>query len=513
MPESLPEQANLRQLQIRAKELAKELKAGRAEALDRLSKATGRPLSGPAKLQHAQWALAREYGFERWADLKNEVRRREKGALESALREFRNAVMAGEVAVVRKLLRVTPALRTKLNEPLFEFGSPAIRMAAQRKDLEMVDALLEAGADINQRSHWDPGSFGVLDGADPDLAGQLIRRGAALDIHAAAGLGKVDRLRELLDLDPKLVNARGGDGGSPLHFARDLEVVNLLLARGADVRMRDIDHGSTAAMWQVRNRVVLYRLIEAGSPIDIYMACVHGDRALADRALHENPGCLSAYVGHSPGDGPFAPDTGGNHYNWTIGHTARPIPVAAKFGHHKLALHLIDQATPADQVVALCFLGDVEKARKVLGAHPDSLERADNAVTRALPDAVHFGDIPAAKRMLDIGFPLSGHGLFGATALHSASWTGEAELVRQLVKKGACLEDRSNRWQGTPLQWACHGSLDFKTDSPPDHVGVVRALVEAGANTSDISGEVQMGAENWAAPAVMDLLKSIVLNG
>ena len=82
--------------------------------------------------------------------------------------------------------------------------------------------------------------------------------------------------------------------------------------------------GSTAAMWQVRNRDVLYRLIGAGSPIDIYMACVHGDLDLAKRALQEDPDCLSAYVAHDRGDGKFAPDTGGNHYNWTIGHAARP---------------------------------------------------------------------------------------------------------------------------------------------------------------------------------------------
>jgi ankyrin repeat protein len=508
MSKPLPARASLRQLQVQAKELAGALKSGDTGAIARFAKAVGRQPGRPAKLNDAQLAIAREYGFESWAALKNQVLAREGRAVEVLQSELRRVVNDGDVAGFRVLLSAHPELKSGLDGPLFDFGTPAIRRAAERKDLAMVDALIEAGANINQRSHWEPGGFGVLDGADRETAAQLIARGAVVDIHAAAHLGDVRRIRELLDASPGLVNARGGDGASPLHFAADLDTVNLLLERGADVRLRDLDHGSTAAMWQVRNRDILHRLIEAGSPIDIYMACVHGDRDLADRALREDPGCLGAYVSHDRGDGRFAPDTGGNHYNWTIGHTARPIPVAARFGHPSLVRHLLDRARPAERLVALCFLGDSEGIRQLLSENPGLPGALDASSSRALPDAIHFQDIPAAERMIHAGFPLTGRGVNGGTALHVASWFGEAGLVAELLRRGASLEDRDNTYKSTPLHWACHGSLHCHADGKRDHAGVVKTLLESGADFAFVADAFQKGDEAIAAPAVVEVLKA-----
>jgi uncharacterized protein YndB with AHSA1/START domain len=70
-----------------------------------------------------------------------------------------------------------------------------------------------------------------------DLAGaEAAADGAALDVFDAAALGRVDRLRELLDADPGLVEAISDDGFTPLHlaaFAAPPETVRLLLDRGA----------------------------------------------------------------------------------------------------------------------------------------------------------------------------------------------------------------------------------------------------------------------------------------
>jgi hypothetical protein len=58
----------------------------------------------------------------------------------------------------------------------------------------VIEILLRASADINARTHWWAGGFGVLDDAarpdrDPGLAAFLIERGAIVDAHAAAKLG------------------------------------------------------------------------------------------------------------------------------------------------------------------------------------------------------------------------------------------------------------------------------------------------------------------------------------
>jgi ankyrin repeat protein len=59
-----------------------------------------------------------------------------------------------------------------------------------------------------------------------------------LDVFEAASLGDVVRLRELLDDDPTLAQARSDDDFTPLHYAAffdGAEAARLLVERGADV--------------------------------------------------------------------------------------------------------------------------------------------------------------------------------------------------------------------------------------------------------------------------------------
>jgi uncharacterized protein len=73
---------------------------------------------------------------------------------------------------------------------------------------------------------------------DQETVDRLLAEQPALDVFEAAALGKAERLRDLLDADPALVNAWSPDGGQPLHFAAffgHLEACRLLLERGAEV--------------------------------------------------------------------------------------------------------------------------------------------------------------------------------------------------------------------------------------------------------------------------------------
>ncbi len=506
MSQSLPAQPSLRQLKNQAKDLLQALKVGQPEALRRFTEATNRAPGAKPTLSESQLVLAREYGFASWAALKEEVERHEKQAEESLLGRFRDAVRSGNAAALKALLEEHPVLKRKVNDSLFDFGGSAILNAVGRKDRPMIDALLEVGADLNQKSQWGPGGFGVLDRVDDDLGEYLISRGAGIDAHAAAHLGKTDRLRELLAAIPALANARGGDGGSPLHFARNIEVVELLLQYGADVSLRDRDHGSTAAMWLIKNKPVLYRLSEAGSPIDIFMACVHGDIALAERALREDPACLSAFISHVNGQGKFAPDTGGNIYNWEIGHAARPIPVAAAFGHRALVDFLLGQASPAERLVAHCLMGDKEAVGRLVRDHPDLVSQLTESDARALPDAVHFRKREAAKLMVDAGFPIMAKGVDEADCLHLAAWHGDAELARLAIAKGARVENRGNIRGGTPLEGACHGSLHCWDRDKGNYAEVVTALIQAGADFQKQAELKKSGVTGWASAQVVDAI-------
>ena len=110
------------------------------------------------------------------------------------------AVKANDVDGVRRSLTQYPELKGRLNDALpgLAFDSAPIHAAVSRGNREMIEVLLDAGADINVRSRWWAGGFGVLDSADPALVPFLLDRGAVVDVHAAARLGMRDRLEQLI---------------------------------------------------------------------------------------------------------------------------------------------------------------------------------------------------------------------------------------------------------------------------------------------------------------------------
>jgi hypothetical protein len=81
--------------------------------------------------------------------------------------------------LVRNLLARHPEMKAKINQPVAEaFDSPPITLVKSR---EMLDVLLEAGADINAKSRWWAGGFGLLHSAAPELARYAVERGAVVD--------------------------------------------------------------------------------------------------------------------------------------------------------------------------------------------------------------------------------------------------------------------------------------------------------------------------------------------
>src|SRR6266550_2038517 len=117
---------------------------------------------------------------------------------------LKKAFQANDAPLFRKLLGRFPGFKLRINEPIGPFDSPAIANVRSR---EMLDVLLAAGADINARSTWWAGGFGLLDLAEPDIVRYAIERGARLDAHSAARLGMVNALEKLISADPELVHA------------------------------------------------------------------------------------------------------------------------------------------------------------------------------------------------------------------------------------------------------------------------------------------------------------------
>jgi ankyrin repeat protein len=415
---------------------------------------------------------------------------------ESATERIKSALSADDPEQVRELLNLHPELKERINDPVGPFDSPAIVNARSRR---MLDVLLGAGADINARSQWWAGGFGLLDSASPDLAEYAIERGAILDAHSASRLGLLDKLRELIARDPQLVHARGGDGQTPLHFASTVEIAAYLLSQGALIDARDVDHESTPAQWMVKDRQEVARyLITRGCHTDILMAAALGDLSLVRRHLDERPDCIRMRVSHEYFP-MIKPKAGGTIYQWTLGFYVSAHQVARDFGHQDV-LGLLVERSPTDlQLIEACWAGDAPKARAIRAANPEIVERLSQADRRQIAHAARNNQTEVVRLMLEAGFPVDATGQHQATPLHWAAFLGNAEMTKLILQFGPPLEATDADYQGTPLDWAIHGSDRGWCAKTGDFVSTAQALLAAGARRPNAIG---------GSPAVQEALRS-----
>jgi hypothetical protein len=501
---SLPPHPDLEQYKKQAKELVKAHGAGDMAVAERICTHLPRAARlAPAEvletrftLSEAQLVLAREHGFASWPRLRERIAtfRAEQGDVEAQIESFKAKIELDDAQGLRQVLERHPALRQKIDAPLFAFGQPAIVAASHRRAL--VEVLLEFGADINARSQWERGGYGVLDDSPPEMAEYLIYRGAFVDIHAAARLGRRERVQELLDADPALVSARGPDGKLPLHCASTPEIVDLLLDRGADIETRDIDHVATAAQYAVRTPAVCRRLIERGAELDIFMAAALGDVALIDRALAAAPHTLGAHapcmLGEQSAESgyfyPTPPEDSAHIYTWTVGFGWSPAFTARELGHTRAYEHLLALSPPMDQLAEACARLDgdaVDALSHRYASEPRVLseKKADLIAGRSL-FLRHLekpqGAIETLGLFVKAGFDPGMRTYWDLTPLQWAAWFGHAGAVELLLKAGASVAPvRGRNGDGTPLGSAHHGCF-FDHPDFGEYLQVFRLLIAAG---------------------------------
>ena len=378
----------------------------------------------------------------------------------------------------RELLEHYPGLKAGINEPIGAFDTPAVVCVRSR---EMLEVLLAAGADINAKSRWWAGGFGLLHHASPQIAAYAIERGAIADVHAAAQLGLFAKLQELIEGDSELVHARGGDGQTPLHFASTLEIAQYLLDHGADINARDIDHESTPAQYMVRDRQDIARFLVAhGGTTNLLMAAALGDLELVRKHLDEDPACIRMSAGEEsfPKQNPRA---GGTIYIWTLGHHKTAHLVAREFGHEEVFRLLMERSPEELKLALACELGDEATFQRLLASRPDLVRTLSEDDHRKLPIAAESNNTEAVRLMLTAGWPVDAPGRHGATALHWAAFHGNAEAIRLILGYGPLLEMRDTDFNATPLGWATHGSEHGWFRETGNYVGAVETLVKAGA--------------------------------
>jgi hypothetical protein len=312
----------------------------------------------------------------------------------------------------------------------------------------------------------------------------LIERGATLTVHAAAALGLINELEKLLDTEPTLIHAKGGDACTPLHFAHDVPTAQLLVKRGARLNARDEDHDSTPAQWLIGDAPEVSRwLLEQGATPDIFLAVALGDRALAEKLIAADRSCVSYRIGKRPKFPPLGgKGRGGTIYQWTLGFNSYPHQIALKKGHLELFDLLFENSDTTTRFLVCCVLARREKAQSILSENPGLVE-ALGRVDLELPARYCWEtnlNYDAVRLMLDLGFPVAHpETSHGYTPLHNAAWAGAADLVELLLQRGHPTNIADPCYHSTPLGWALHDCLTEKRHPEGDFVRVVQLLLDA----------------------------------
>jgi ankyrin repeat protein len=338
--------------------------------------------------------------------------------------------------------------------------------AAQRKDSAALRGLVSRRADVNAAqpdgttalhwaAHWnDAETVAMLlaAGANP----KVVNRYGASPLSEAVSSGSVAMIDALLKAgaDPKTLSTP--DGETVLMTAAragNLAVVRTLVDRGADVNAREKYKGQTALMWAAaeRHAGVVKLLLERGADWKVrsFDRETRPPRLSAASSISPIPrgGFTALAFAAREGDVETARAMldGGVDINYGDVDNTTPLVVAMMNKQYTLAKFLIDRGADVTIVdasgrTALYAIVDIRNedwstlpSRKALDPLP-SIEIV-NAVLARNPNlnAALTRPLPGRSGM-DSGDTTLGA---GTTSLMRAARTGDAEVMRLLLAKGA----------------------------------------------------------------------------
>lgn len=303
-------------------------------------------------LTDAQFFVAREHGFTSWPKFAKHLEGLARA--NSPVSNFEaaaDAIAGGDAAKLKKLLRDNPGLararstrehRSTLLHYVSANGIEDFRQTTPKNIVEITKMLLDAGADVNAESDaygggsttlglaatslhpqqagvqiallqtlLDHGAsldqpsaagnahsvvHGCLANGQPEAAEFLASLGAPLDLEAAAGLGRLDQVKNYLDERGGLKTpATKQQVESAFLFACGygrLDVVEFLLDCGVDPGARN-DGDQTGLHWAAygARADIVKLLLERGAPLDV-----------RDQGYHATPLDVALYVWHTSPD-------------------------------------------------------------------------------------------------------------------------------------------------------------------------------------------------------------------
>jgi ankyrin repeat protein len=282
------------------------------------------------------------------------------------------------------------------------------------------------------------------------------------------------RLADLLDRFPDLVAQRGTNGNDLLGMADDLEIVGLLLDRGADPN-RGNDYGWTKLhqAGYANRRDLAELMLAAGARTDLFARGDGGTPLVA--ALFEGHREVAELLGREPVNLRVAAGLGdvelirelagtpraGAHRGFYRPHGGFPAWEPSDDPQEVLDEALV-WAAKSDRVEALPVLVG-------LGARVD----ADPYRGTALTWAAVNGRVRSIRELVELGADPDKRGTFGGpshgegvTALHLAAQAGRREAVIALLELGADPLILDQLHGGSALGWARFGGHDLSDVLP-----------------------------------------------
>ena len=456
MKKQLPSRPNLEQLKNQAKSLLRGHRAEIPEVLVRVRECHPRwqnssdavLASARFTLADAQLVIANEYGFETWPALRAYVLSQHASpSTEATIRSLQDAAGRGDLAQLDALLAADPGM-------INETGGPGVRTALHHA------VFGKSGAGVR---------FLLDRGADPNIRCE-------------------------------------GDNAYPLHFAAEkqlLPIIRLLIEHGADPIGEGDYHElgvigwATAWEYAHANRQIVDYLLAHGAKHNISSAVATGDTDAIQQIISQSPSDLErrmdmanrrrrplhlAVVKKQAKSLVALLNLGANKESLDeAGFTA--LDQAALIGETEIAQILLDRGAKVRLPAAICL----ERPRdidRLLRRDPDALkpggrwgnfilrasERAPGTVIETLIQggaSVNVRDDP--KTSVD--------STFGYTPLHAAAFNGNLSAAAVLLKHGANVQVREEKYHGTPAGWANYaGHTDVRDLILREQVDIMEAI-------------------------------------
>ena len=312
----------------------------------------------------------------------------------------------------------------------------------------------------------------------------------------AAYTGSVELVEILLETGAD-INVRQTDGWSALHDAchsRNPEVVKMLLERSPDVNLQNL-HGETPLRIAVKrppNLDIVKMLLKANSDVDIvandrttavYGAVMEGTSELLELLLKQNPDVnIPDSWGWLPIHRLVTRDSldCNEIFKMVTMLVNAGASLTARYGFGLTLLH------------GAAAIGNVQ-VMKLLIAKTGWIDPEDGDSRTPLSEAIAKNQVAIVKLLLEKGANYRNLDVHLNTPLHIASRYGHLEIVNILLDQGDGKEDSlaRNKDGWTPLQVAI-------LDGP--HLQVVKRLVEIGGDVKTPSGDYLDGlqlASRW----------------